>query len=1571
MRSAIRSLYLGCMLWCCLSVSAAEVRQNASREVKRLLYVTSYNASYKWTNDVITGFREYFQHVNYPVKIDVIELDVLRTPDLLPSPRDISATIRSLKTGNYDLVVAADNCAVELIQEHHRDISGQLPFVFCGYVHWQPLRRNANANLTGLEQPDNILPNVKLGLRLLPATRQIAIITDGSMTGRAIHRNLPRLLREIQGVEFLYLHGDDYTDEQLLQKIAGLPPDSFIIFTNWRSSLEGNPVPLRQINDKIFQAAPVPVFTTMDLPPAAGVPGGIITAGATHGREAAKLAERVLLGEKADSIPILPGSSAPVFDWPTLTDMGLKAKQFPADTQFLNTPPPFWTRYQTELLVLGGGLFTLFASLLIYLQISRLKSRTEQAVFRALPVRVVVADENDRIYYFRSGENFDHLGVGNDPHEGFRPELVELFRQTLREVLETGEIQTREYELQGRRHKAIFRRLPTELFGVPTVLRVSSDVHDLYLARREAQEAEEQLRITLQSIGDGVIATDCSETVTMVNPVAASLTGYSPDELVGRKLDDVFHIISYLNRKRVSSPVSRALASGKIVELANHTDLIAKDGTCRHIADSAAPIRDHSGRITGAVLVFRDVTEEYRKRDTLQMQNSILNTALQIAEMTYFHCGSDGNPKGTFQTGRFWPRENGVPLLPERWLTAEYVSGFYQGWERLLSGETDEIHLEYSSDYSGKRRYFEMRVKSELLPDGKAEREYFGIIREITSGRRNELAYQNTDLLLRTLVDNLPAYVAVMDVSNDFRYIIWNRAVEELSGIPTIRAIGRNDAELEREPDRLSSNRQMREQACRAGTLALQEEYRCPNGEIRILKTFFSLIRRTQDTPLLLRLSVDMTAERRLDEERRRLNEELKIYLEQQEVINNCLERLLLQAGSSSVRAILEIIGRRTGADRCYLCEYDEAGNPGSVTCDWSHKEVAAVPPPLHNFSADCQSGWREEFNAHRLIYSSNLNLSDQPETLREIRKTLLDQGVQSIMLSGVRFQRRLWGFIGFDFIRKECRFSNIEKNIITAAAHIIEIYLEHESNKQQLRKSEYERQQIFDNINTPILLFDPNLNLIRANRAAYSAYQAVENSSDLPCYRIFCKQPQVPDYCPVRRTIETLQPQQRQVCVAGHDYMILTKPLFDSNGKFTYVLENAVEITQLNQRQKKLTEAMEAAQAADRAKSYFLATMSHELRTPLNAVIGFSELLQSGPMPDQEQQNALRAINVAGATLLELINDILDLSKLEAGKMDIIPELLDPQEFLQTVSAIFTHTARTRKLSLTVTVPPAMPHLKFDRKRLRQVLVNLLGNAFKFTEKGGVLLEAAFETVNDHFGTLILKVSDTGIGMSPETVRQLFDPFRQHHTRDYEGTGLGLAISQRLVARMGGSIEVTSEPGDGSTFRIVLPGVEYRRNQAVPASLPEPEKNLPVLSAKVLLVDDVVMNLKVLGAMLDKLHVPYLGCTSGPQALELAAREKPCMILTDLWMPDMNGDELVDKLKQLPATAGIPVIAVTADIQLTPKLNRNFAGILYKPVTMDKLRQALQFASDGVPFAENTRGRLREQETKDETMTT
>ncbi len=718
-----------------------------------------------------------------------------------------------------------------------------------------------------------------------------------------------------------------------------------------------------------------------------------------------------------------------------------------------------------------------------------------------------------------------------------------------------------------------------------------------------------------------------------------------------------------------------------------------------------------------------------------------------------------------------------------------------------------------------------------------------------------------------------------------------------------------------------------------------------------------------------------MTGEKRLDEERRKLNEELKVYLEQQEMVNNCLERLLLQEGAAPIRAILEIIGRRTGADRCYLGQYDEAGNLGAITGEWSRTKAAAVPPLLRNLSAECLSGWRREFLAHRLVCSSDLNLNSQPEALRGIRDVLRGQGVRSIMLSGVRFQRRLWGFVGFDFISRECHFSGIERNIITAAAHIIEIYLEHQSNKQQLRKSEYERQQIFDNINTPILLFDPELNLIRANRAAYSAYQAIETNADLPCYRIFCKQPQVPDYCPVRRTIDTLQPQQRQICVAGHDYMILTKPLFDSSGKFTYVLESAMEITQLNQRQKKLTEAMEAAQAADRAKSYFLATMSHELRTPLNAVIGFSELLQSGPLSDREQQNALKAINVAGNTLLELINDVLDLSKLEAGRMDIIPELLDLQEFLRTVSAIFSHTAKTRKLNLTAVVQPAMPLLKFDRKRLRQVLVNLLGNALKFTEQGGVLLEAVFEKANDRFGTLILKVSDTGIGMSPETVRQLFDPFRQHHTRDYGGTGLGLAISQRLVSRMGGSIEVTSEPGRGSTFQIVLPGIEYQSAGTVPVPpVAAPEKTLPALPAlpaKVLLVDDVAMNLKVLGAMLDKLHVPHIGCTSGAQALELARNEKLCMILTDLWMPEMNGDELLDKLKELPGVADIPVIAVTADIQLTPKQNRNFAGILYKPVTLDKLRQALQFASDGISFAENSRGHLHEQDAKDEPMTT
>jgi signal transduction histidine kinase len=241
-------------------------------------------------------------------------------------------------------------------------------------------------------------------------------------------------------------------------------------------------------------------------------------------------------------------------------------------------------------------------------------------------------------------------------------------------------------------------------------------------------------------------------------------------------------------------------------------------------------------------------------------------------------------------------------------------------------------------------------------------------------------------------------------------------------------------------------------------------------------------------------------------------------------------------------------------------------------------------------------------------------------------------------------------------------------------------------------------------------------------------------------------------------------------------------------------------------ERTAELADARDKAQAADRAKSAFLATMSHELRTPLNSVIGFTGLLlkeMAGPLND-EQAKQLRMVNASGLHLLALISDVLDMSKIEAGELTTSAAPFDLGDAVRTVAAAVTPLAEKKRLALVVDVRSGAASVTSDRRRVEQVLLNLLSNAIKFTDHGSVTL-----TVEPVPGAIRLAVMDTGVGIRQENLGRLFRPFQQLDSglsRQHEGTGLGLAISQRLVERLGGTISVESRPGQGSTFSFTLP---------------------------------------------------------------------------------------------------------------------------------------------------------------------
>ena len=406
-------------------------------------------------------------------------------------------------------------------------------------------------------------------------------------------------------------------------------------------------------------------------------------------------------------------------------------------------------------------------------------------------------------------------------------------------------------------------------------------------------------------------------------------------------------------------------------------------------------------------------------------------------------------------------------------------------------------------------------------------------------------------------------------------------------------------------------------------------------------------------------------------------------------------------------------------------------------------------------------------------------------------------------------------------------------------------------------------------------------------------------------------------------------------------------------------VLENALERKLTHD---ELRAALDREIKAEQAKSYFFSAVSHDIRTPLNAIIGYSELLIGGIADEEERSRALSAISTSGHTLLQLINDVLDLSKLESGKMVIKTEPTDVRELVSSVLHSFDVTVKDSDVVLEEEYG-ALPMLEIDPQRIRQILFNLIGNSVKFTEHGTIRVSASFRGgPNDDNDVFTLAVSDTGCGIAEEDKKKLMSPFVQAGANaKIKGTGLGLAICKQLAARMGGQLSFVSELGKGSTFTLELRNVKSAENlsdtdRVIAAGeelgrmrqtgKPDEKKMREGQKAKpecrMLIADDVPLNLAVLKALLKKIGMNnVVTAVDGQDAWEkIQASEKPFdCILTDIWMPKMDGKELASKIRADERFANLPVYAVTADIEEKKFFaEHGFTGVLLKPLTIDKL---------------------------------
>ena len=524
------------------------------------------------------------------------------------------------------------------------------------------------------------------------------------------------------------------------------------------------------------------------------------------------------------------------------------------------------------------------------------------------------------------------------------------------------------------------------------------------------------------------------------------------------------------------------------------------------------------------------------------------------------------------------------------------------------------------------------------------------------------------------------------------------------------------------------------------------------------------------------------------------------------------------------------------------------------------------------------------------------------------------------------------------------CHLSAVRRGVITTLSKRERELEEHQDELQRLSA-------VAENATDSIVLTDADARIIWVNEA-FSAMTGYSRGEALGCtpgelLNGHGTDPLVLDQILAHRARgEPFRTEILNYTKAGDEIWVDTRlvPVLDDAGKVSMVIGVERDMTQAKRHELELAEAKHAAEQADRAKSEFLANMSHEIRTPMNGIIGMAEILSEAPLAEKDRQ-CLDAIRSSSSALLTIINDILDLSRLEAGKLTISEVNFDIAACVDAVVEVLRPDAIAKGLRIGATYDPDLPStVRADDGRLRQILLNLAGNAVKFTQRGQVCLHVRCRAEDRY--RLIISVKDTGIGLSATEVAQIFDRFSQADaaiTRSYGGTGLGLTISRRLADLMGGDITVQSTPGEGSCFCVEIQMKPPLQAEELPQPIAAPDLRI-IQGRRILVAEDNCTNRLLIRKYLSDHSVELFEAENGRVAIEKCAKHGPDIVLMDMSMPEMDG---ITAAKAIRARSGPQpmIIALTANAFSSDRAACLAAGMnafLTKPVKKAQLLEAM-----------------------------
>jgi PAS domain S-box-containing protein len=1029
--------------------------------------------------------------------------------------------------------------------------------------------------------------------------------------------------------------------------------------------------------------------------------------------------------------------------------------------------------------------------------------------------------------------------------------------------------------------------------------------------RKQAEKSLEQLshqrELILNTAAEGIYGVDSLGRTTFVNLAAATMLGWAAGELVGQHQHECIH------HKRPDGspypleecPVNLSLLDGDVHRVADEV-FWRKDGTYFHVEYTSTPILER-GEAVGAVVTFDDITQRKQAEDAVRERTQQFNEAQHLARLGSWNWDVRTNlvswSDELFRLCGVDPQQFGATF--EAYL--EYVHP--DDRERVRSDIEKALHERGSFVHEcqfvkpdGTIRYTQARGETVLDKAGSligmrgtaqdiTERKLADEALRASEERFRAIVEDQTELLVRFLPDGTFTFV------NEALCRFYGRSSEELIGKSLFAKVA---------PDRRELVKNLYASLTRVNPIAITEEpFTTPNADLRWVQWTTRALFNGGDLPIELQaVGLDVTDRKRAEQ----------VLIESEQRYKQMFQ------GNGSVQLLLD---PDTGA-------IVEANQAASNFYGYSLEELKSMQMSQINVSL----GEKELSEVLQRMSVEPLSITSRHKPASgELRD--VEGHVGPIDVGG----RRLIHAIITDITER------------TRA-------------QEKLQKSERLYRSLAKNLpDGAVLMFDKDLRFQLAEGSALEVQGFTKEGTEGKTLWEVLPPEHAEHLEPYYREALAGQETNMEFEYFGTFYLVHFVPLKNEQGETYAGMVVTTDITE-RKRAEEERRSKETAEAANRAKSEFLSRMSHELRTPLNAILGFAQLLDMDPL-DAEQHQSLEYIIKAGHHLLGLINEVLDISRIEAGALSLSIEPVPIEDMLQESLDMASSLAAQRNIKLHVHYQEDCKntHIASDRQRVKQVLLNLIANAIKYNREGGRVSITCerIEARSPHStlygadpgglpgaGRLRIDVGDTGEGISPEKLSRLFTPFDRlgAEQSEVEGTGLGLAVSKRLVEAMGGAISVHSTLGKGSVFSVELPIVEspierLNRRGTGPLALPEA---LTQAAYTVLYIEDNLSNLALVERIMA--HSPginLLAAQQGGVGLQLAREHSPDLILLDLHLPDMQGDEVLQRLREDLRTRAIPVVMISADAterQVERLLAAGAASYMTKPLDVKKFLQ-------------------------------